>query len=100
MARSSLFLAPVATLAIVVGLLFVFSPSASAGSRDGLTVLAQVQQQRAPTGLAAPVKGARVACNGKTSTQCCAGLSYCTCLYSPMGGANPTDCFAGTKPKS
>ena len=73
MARSTLFLAPVATLAIALGLLFVFFPSASAGSRDGLTVLAQVQQQSAPTGLAAPGKGKRVACNGKTSTQCCVG---------------------------
>jgi hypothetical protein len=26
----------------------------------------------------------KVLCNGKTNTECCQGISYCACLYSPM----------------
>lgn len=36
--------------------------------------------------LATPGKGHKRVCNGKTKAQCCEGISYCGCLYSPMGG--------------
>jgi hypothetical protein len=87
----------VAALVITSSLFFAFPLSASAETRGGYTAIAQNQISQ-PNRLVAPGKGKRVACNGKTASECCVGLSYCTCLYSPMGGANPTDCFAGTKP--
>jgi hypothetical protein len=83
---------------IIASSLFALPQSASAETRGGYTAIAQAQVNQ-PTRLVAPGKGKRVACNGKTATECCTGLSYCTCLYSPMGGANPTDCFNGTKPE-
>jgi len=51
--------------------------------------------------LKSPARRARKDCNGTTSSECCAGLSYCTCLYMPGSTDNhPTACFKGTPPRN
>ena len=48
---------------------------------------------RVATKLKAPGKGAKKQCNGKTTTQCCEGISYCGCFYFPGSDAtHPTSC--------
>jgi hypothetical protein len=99
MARSSaLTRLLTASLAAMLGVfLLSSSTTAFADSRDGLTVLAQVQQ-RSIQRLTAPGKGKRVDCNGKTATECCKGISYCGCMYPPLGGSNPFACFSSPPP--
>ena len=89
----------VAALVITSSLFFAFPLSASAETRGGYTAIAQNQVSQ-PNRLVAPGKGKKVACNGKSASECCVGLSYCTCFYAPLSGKNapPTECFAGTKP--
>ncbi len=38
----------------------------------------------APGSIKANPKAAKVLCGGKTTTECCKGISFCGCLYSPM----------------
>ncbi len=51
--------------------------------------------------LKAAVKGPRRDCDGKTTTACCEGLSYCGCLYMPgkSDDTHPTACFSNPPPK-
>ena len=86
-----------ASLAVFGVFLLLNSTTAFADSRDGLIVLAQAQQ-RSIQHLTAPGKGKRVDCNGKTATECCKGISYCGCMYPPLGGANPFACFSSPPP--
>ncbi|MDX2308790.1 MAG: hypothetical protein NW216_11175 [Hyphomicrobium sp.] len=42
-----------------------------------------------------PGKGARKKCNGQTTSECCAGISYCGCFYMPGSDNNhPTSCHS------
>jgi hypothetical protein len=45
--------------------------------------------------------GVKIKCNGKTASQCCTGLSYCTCLYMPglSSDDHPTSCHKGKPPQ-
>ena len=52
-----------------------------------------------PTGVTAKHKGPRKQCNGSTTTECCAGLSYCSCLFMPGSTKDrPTACFPNDPP--
>ncbi len=46
--------------------------------------------------------GVKLKCNGKTTSQCCTGLSYCGCLYMPGSSSDnhPTSCHEGTRPRN
>lgn len=45
--------------------------------------------------LKTPGKGARVQCNGKTTSECCSGIAFCGCLYAPGSDDNhPTSCHS------
>jgi hypothetical protein len=37
-----------------------------------------------PSSMKANTATVKVLCNGKTKTECCKGISFCGCLYSPM----------------
>jgi hypothetical protein len=74
----------VATLALTLGTFLVAELTPAAA-----------EFQRAPTRLTTPGKGKKIACNGKTKTQCCEGISYCGCLASPMGDDDhPIACWS------
>lgn len=50
----------------------------------------------------APGGESRKKCNGKTTSECCKGLSKCSCLYMPGSSSDnhPTACFATKKSSS
>lgn len=74
----------------------------SAGAMQTAVTLAPmtVAGRGGPGGFAAPGRNVRKPCNGQTTSQCCQGLSKCSCLYMPGSSSNnhPTACFA-TKTK-
>jgi len=55
-----------------------------------------VMSQNTGNGFSAtPGGGSKVACNGKTTSQCCEGISYCGCLYAPGSTKDrPTACYS------
>ena len=58
--------------------------------------------RKGPSGLAAPGGRVKKPCNGSTTSTCCQGLAYCSCLYMPGSSSDnhPTACFKGTKPRN
>lgn len=50
--------------------------------------------------LKTPGKRAKVQCNGKTTSECCSGLSFCGCLYMPGSSSDnhPTSCHSNPPP--
>lgn len=86
---------------------FILSSPSQAGEfhTQAAQPLAQTQMATAPMklalGLKAPTRQSRKKCNGKTTDDCCKGLSNCSCLYMPGSSStnHPTACFA-TKKKS
>lgn len=77
--------------AVVMGSFAVTSPSGAE------TLSATGQKAPGPNAAGsfkASVKGKAKRCNGQTTTTCCAGLSYCTCLYAPgsSDSTHPTSC--------
>ncbi|MBU1212422.1 MAG: hypothetical protein KJ587_14275 [Alphaproteobacteria bacterium] len=59
-----------------------------------------VAGRKGPSGLTGS-GGAKKPCNGSTTSECCKGLSYCSCLYMPGSSSDnhPTACFKGSKPR-
>lgn len=74
----------------------------SVGAMQSTGVLAPmtIAGRSGPSGLAGS-GGAKKPCNGATTSTCCQGLSYCSCLYMPGSSSDnhPTACFKGRKPK-
>jgi hypothetical protein len=49
----------------------------------------------------ANTKESRKQCNGQTTSECCKGLTKCSCLYMPGSTTNhPTACFSSKKTSS
>ncbi|MGH1417664.1 MAG: hypothetical protein ACRBCJ_02280 [Hyphomicrobiaceae bacterium] len=46
-------------------------------------------------------KRKKIKCNGKTTSECCSGLSYCGCLYMPGSSDDnhPTSCHSNPPPR-
>ncbi|MBU2582937.1 MAG: hypothetical protein KJ622_14600 [Alphaproteobacteria bacterium] len=92
--------------AALMTVVFLSTPS-YAGAIDGLHSAAAMQStatlapmtvagRSGPSGYAAPGGRVRKPCNGQTTSDCCKGLSKCSCLYMPGSSSNnhPTACFA------
>ena len=47
-----------------------------------------------PKLLTIPANQPRKECNGETTEECCAGISYCACTYCPFGGTKPLVCIS------
>jgi hypothetical protein len=81
------------------------APSSYAGTPRDTTQSFQTLKVPAPTRVAeklkTPGKRAGKQCNGKTTTECCAGLSYCGCFYFPgkSDDTHPTSCTSNPPPK-
>lgn len=78
----------------------LISASLFAGSADAASRSPFAGRGHAIGKLATPGGGAGKQCNGKTTSECCQGLSYCGCLYMPGSSSDnhPTSCHAGTPP--
>lgn len=96
--------------AALMTIVFLATPS-YAGPVDGLhsagaiktavTLVPMTIAGRSGTGsFATPGQRVKKPCGGQTTSQCCKGLSKCSCLYMPGSSSNnhPTACFA-TKTK-
>lgn len=91
--------------AALMTVVFLATPS-FAGGIDHRVAEGTFQSRTAPaaielaTTLKAPTKRVKVKCNGKTTTQCCSGLSYCSCLYMPGSSddTHPTSCHSTPGP--
>jgi hypothetical protein len=75
------------------------TPSANAETSQHTTRLGTIQMAKSPftpvnDKLKSPGKRAGKQCNGKTTTECCAGISYCGCFYFPgsSDATHPTSC--------
>lgn len=97
--------------AALMAFVFLATPS-YAGPSDGARSMSTIQStdtlapmtiagRGGPGGLVAPGGRLRKPCNGSTTSECCKGLSKCSCLYMPGSSStnHPTACFA-TKKKS
>lgn len=101
------FLVPLMVLAFAAMVPFVAARADVPVSTAAATTLASpIQMAAAPArnalDLKTPTRSSRKNCNGKTTSECCAGLSYCTCLYMPGNSSDnhPTACFKGTPPSN
>lgn len=69
------------------------------GMRQGTYQTAKPPVTPVAAKLKTPGRGARKQCEGKTTTECCAGLSFCGCLYMPgSDDTHPTSCFSNPPP--
>lgn len=86
--------------AFVAASVLLSAPAQAGASQDAMrqgtyqTVKSPISPVAAK--LKTPGKGARKQCNGKTTSECCEGLSYCGCFYFPgSSDANhPTSCVS------
>jgi hypothetical protein len=83
------------------------APASYAGTPGDTTPQKTFQTLKAPASarvankLKAPGPRAEKKCNGKTTTECCKGLSYCSCFYFPgrSDDTHPTSCNSNPPPK-
>jgi hypothetical protein len=94
-----------ATAVVMAGVML--APSSYAGTLDNATGKQTFQTLKGPTAmrvagsLKTPGKRTKKLCNGKTTTECCKGLSYCGCYYLPgtSDDTHPTGCKSNPPPK-
>lgn len=96
-------------IASIVTIAVMLAPPSYAGELGNAQIDRQISQTRvapAPMQLAykfkAPGRDSRKKCNGSTTSECCKGLSKCSCLYMPGSSSDnhPTACFATKKSSS
>ncbi len=60
----------------------------------------QTAGHKGPSNFKSKPKRKKIKCNGQTTSDCCSGLSYCSCLYMPGSSDNthPTSCHSTPPP--
>jgi hypothetical protein len=100
-------------IAVAVAAVSMSGVRVQAASETAPITLAQATQMKkgtqepgrpgAPGSMKAQPKAAKVLCGGKTTSDCCKGISFCGCLYSPMPAKGdedkPLSCDSSPPPK-
>ena len=93
----------------IVAIAVMLAPPSYASELGNANQTPQISQSKispAPMLLAyrlkAPGRESRKKCNGSTTSECCKGLSKCSCLYMPGSSSDnhPTACFTTKKSSS
>ncbi len=103
--KTSGLVALLAAGVVMIGV--ALAPASHAGTLEATAQQKTFQTLKAPASarvankLRTPGPRAEKKCNGKTTTECCKGLSYCGCFYFPGSSddTHPTSCKSNPPPR-